>query len=105
MAQQTYKKDDPVRIVGGIYRRYKTGTYIGAYGVKMASIKVDGDSRDQRNLRLTSIRPARTTKTSTTKDVLVSVKKEDLEAILSELQALSITVNELQVKVKAAMKI
>jgi hypothetical protein len=52
-----YKKGDRVRIVAGKYKKQGYGTYLGTYGTVMCSIAVQGDSRPQRNLWLTSIKP------------------------------------------------
>jgi hypothetical protein len=46
-----------VRIVAGVYKKHGYGTYLGKYGTVMCSIAVQGDSRPQRNLWLTSIKP------------------------------------------------
>jgi hypothetical protein len=50
-------KGQKVRIVGGFYKKYGTGTYIEACGRISCRVKVDGDKQAERTLRLSSIQP------------------------------------------------
>jgi SMC interacting uncharacterized protein involved in chromosome segregation len=50
-------KGQRVRIVGGVYSKYRTGTYIEKCGKVSCRVKVDGDKVQERTLRLTSIEP------------------------------------------------
>jgi hypothetical protein len=52
-----FTKGQRVRIVAGTYQKFGFGTFIGTYGKVMCSVMVDGDTRQQRNIWLSSIRP------------------------------------------------
>ena len=52
-----YQPGHRVRITTGNFAENLYGTYVGPYGAKMARVKVDRDLQQERNLRLTSIRP------------------------------------------------
>ena len=46
---------DKVRITRGKYKTYQSGTFLRYSGTKKADVQVDGDTRQERNLLLTSI--------------------------------------------------
>jgi hypothetical protein len=52
-----FYKGQRVRIVGGIYHKYCTATYIEKCGKVSCRVKVDGDTVQERTLRLISIEP------------------------------------------------
>ena len=55
--QSDFTEDMRILIVGGIYKKHKTGTYIAPYGTKMVTVKIDGDKARQRNILLSSFQP------------------------------------------------
>ena len=52
-----FQEGQHVRIIRGLYKSKKLGVYIKPYGAKMCCVKVNGDNKPWRNLRLTSIEP------------------------------------------------
>ena len=94
-----FKTGDRVLITRGMYKKHGTGTYIEPYGKAMAGIKVDGDSRDRRNLWLTSIEAMkRNNSTSKQEDVVVS--REAYNELLDEISTLALALKSLELKVK-----
>lgn len=55
----TYSIGDTVHVTGGTYSG-RSATYLGKYGRVMCTVKIEGDTRSQRNIWLTSIKPAKT---------------------------------------------
>jgi hypothetical protein len=52
----SYNPGDRIFVKGGVYKgRY--GVYIGTYGTVMCSVKIDNDTRQQRNIWQSSIQP------------------------------------------------
>lgn len=107
--ERKFENGDPIQIVGGVYQRYKTGTYVGPYGIKMATVEVDGDVRKSRHLWLTSIRPyqskdqypKKATKGSSDSAGTIVMKKKDYDAVLDEVSELAIRVKKLELQLKA----
>lgn len=96
-----YQTGDRVRITRGMHKKHGTGTCIEPYGKAMAGIKVDGDSRDRRNLWLTSIEPMKRNEDSTSQqqeDVVVS--RDACNEPLEEMSTLALALKSLEFKVK-----
>jgi len=53
--EHVYVKGERVKIIGGMHKRYKHGTFVETYGKKMATVKIDGEK--ERNLWLSSVAP------------------------------------------------
>jgi len=91
-----YAKGDRVRIVGGMYKCFKTGTYKGKYGKKMATVAIDGDK--ERNLWMSSIAPAAEDVDVDGGDVLIS--GHNYNGLLQEIDTLTVAVERLKLKAK-----
>jgi hypothetical protein len=61
-----YHKGQRVRIISGNYKKYGYGSYIGPYGKVMCSVKVEGDTRESRNIWRSSIKAINEEPPSTT---------------------------------------
>jgi hypothetical protein len=94
--QQPLKVGDKVDIIGGLYKRYGKGTYVGPYGKKMCIVKVHGDK--ERNLRLTSIQKALDEPMTPPTTVVLSV--EEYDALQQEIASLTKALQALELKVK-----
>ena len=79
--------------MGGSYKKYRQGILLSFAGDLSANIKVNGDTANERTLRLSSIRKSRwspinnnnnNNKTKTT----IEISREEYEAILAELETL-----------------
>jgi len=82
---------DRVLIIGGMYKRYKTGTYLGKYGNKMSKVLIDGEK--ERNVWTSSIVPAPAPKKKY-KDVKgnIVLPREEYNQLLHEIDELTATV-------------
>ena len=89
MSIPEYKSGMKVNILKGKYKRFGSGIYLRPYGEKMACIKVDGDTQQERNLRLTSIAP------SEINDDTVTIERAEYEALLRDMADLKLTVTKL----------
>ena len=99
-----YKEGERIAIIGGLYKKNRHGIYLRAYGTKMACVQVEGDSRRQRNLWLTSLAPINTKKSTKstnqpkkTGDVVV-ISKEDYDALQKEIASLTIALKNIELK-------
>jgi hypothetical protein len=92
------KAGDRVYIVGGVYRRYGEGRYIRPYGNKMCTIKVHGDTKEERNVRLTSIRKA--PEAPEVAATSITLSKEEYQTLLQDIDDLTRALNVLQLKVR-----
>jgi len=86
-----------------MYKKYVYGTYIEPYGRSMAAIRVEGDTRDRRNLWLTSIEPTTATTAAEANipdggDVVLS--RDEYNQLLAEIDALTKSLKTLELKVK-----
>lgn len=94
------KAGDRVYIVGGVYRRYEEGRFIRPYGNKMCTIKVLGDTKEERNVRLTSIRKAPDVTATANNEGSITLSKEEYQTLLQEIDDLARALNALQLKVR-----
>jgi len=94
-----YSKGDQVAIVAGLYKKHARGTYLGTAGLLSASIRVNGDSRDKRNLRLSSIKPLMNdVSDDDAEDVVLT--KEEYVSLIEEISRLSDGLQKLQLKME-----
>jgi hypothetical protein len=96
-----FRAGDRVYMVGGIYRRYGEGRYIRPYGNKMCAIKVHGDTKDERNVRLTSIRKAPEEMADAPETTAsVTLSKEEYQQLLQDIDDLARALIALQLRVR-----
>ena len=81
-----------INIIAGKYKHHQTGVYLRPYGTKMACVKVDGDSQQERNLLLTSITPRKEDNDT------ITVDRIEYEQLLKEMAGLKLTVNKLSTR-------
>jgi hypothetical protein len=99
MQTMTLILGERVLIVGGIYKCHHFGTYVGPYGNKMATVKVDGNLKESRNVRLTSIEPfpPHTLSTSSsTRDKTITMPWADYDALQNDIDNLMAELRKLQ---------
>lgn len=101
MSSTTYRKGDRIDVIRGSYKKYGKAIYLGACGKTQATVKVIGDSRDSRNLWLTSIRPRKNSKDGATNDTEIRLTKEEYASLLEEISALTMQLQGLEMKLKA----
>ena len=109
MVVDGYSEGQPIRIVAGLYKSQKTGTYMKAHGTKMCFVNVDGSGI--RKVRLTSILPAtESTSPSTTEqaakddteaanDDVITISRSEYQTLLIEIDFLSNDIRRLQLRV------
>jgi len=97
--EHAHVKGERVKIVGGMYKRYKTGTFVETYGRKMATVNIDGEK--QRNIWLTSIAPIPASKKRPGNVVLSS---QDYQELVQEIHMSVGALEHLQLKVKSFHK-
>jgi len=97
-----YVPGDQIEIVAGIYKKHARGTYLGPSGLLSASVKVIGDTREKRNLRLSSIRPVMKDWAADDDDDGddVVLTKQEYVSLLEEISCLSDSLKKLQLKVE-----
>lgn len=98
------KPGDRLYIVSGLYKKNRTGTYLRPYGTKMCAVKVDGDKVKERNLWLSSVHKVFVVATHSPERKrrnTVSIPKADYKKLLDDIDSLTMTMNELQVRVKS----
>jgi len=88
-----YKKHDKIVIVGGSYKG-KEGVFIGLTGLQSARVKIDGDTVQDRTIRLTSFKLAARPST-------IEISLEDYETMKEEIAMLLVMVQRLQLKVES----
>jgi ribosomal protein L24 len=93
MAYGHYKKHDKIVIVGGSYKG-KEGVFIGLTGLQSARVKIDGDTVQERTIRLTSFKLAARPST-------IEISLEDYETMKEEIAMLLVMVQRLQLKVES----
>lgn len=93
----TYKEGDQLDIVAGLYKKYRTGTYIRACGTKMCAVKVHGDSAQERNLRLSSVRK---NNNKFGEDGYIVMTKQQHNELLNEIKVLTEAIHRLELKAK-----
>jgi hypothetical protein len=98
----TYKRGDRVHITRGKYSSYGSGTFLSFTGMVSAQIKVDGDSKNQRTVRLKSIEKMKPTKNTTnikeetsTNNGKITIDKAEYDAIIKAIENLKIRVERL----------
>ena len=106
MANTNFKEGQRIRIVKGLYKSKKFGIYVKAYGSKMCSIAIQGDSQPSRNVRLTSIAPIESTRQSTTRpdNTPVTISRDEYNTLLTDIDNMSVALKKLQLKVSAMDK-
>lgn len=96
-----YSKGERVKIIAGTYKTNGMGTFQKIYGIKMATVSVDGDSRPKRNIWLSSIQKMDGTgSTATTNNADVTIKRKDYEKLLADIASLQEALTNLELKVK-----
>ena len=93
MAYGHYKKHDKIVIVGGSYKG-KEGVFIGLTGLQSARVKIDGDTVQERTIRLTSFKLA-------ARPSNIEISLEDYETMKEEIAMLLLMVQRLQLKVES----
>lgn len=93
MAYRTYKKHDKIVIVGGSYKG-KEGVFIALAGLQSARIKINGDTVQERTIRLTSFKLAGRPST-------IEIPLDDYESMKEEIANLLVLVRKLQLKVES----
>ena len=97
-----YKRGDQLKIIAVKYKSHEEGTYIRPAGFISACIKVKGDDRVERTVRLTSIAllegKAEGRGATTPKEGQGATTKEE---VLEDIAALTRNLKELELKVKA----
>lgn len=86
----TYKKWDPVDVIGGKYVN-KKGKYLRPAGLVSAVVKIEGDNQQERTIRLSSIQPG---KQATATDAPLK------EEIMADIADLTKQLKDLKVKVQ-----
>jgi hypothetical protein len=112
MVQIKYTTGDRIDIIGGSYRN-RGGVYLGPSGRMKARVAVDGDSRAERGLWLTSIAPATphpqrstappmssSTANASTAKVTVEVDLVQYKELLNEVTAMRIAMAQLEDKLR-----
>ena len=100
---RSYKQGDRVQIVAGKYKEHGEGEFLKWSGAWSASVKVKGDTRPKRTLRLTSLRrwPINTSTSDESKETTDkesnNTRKED---ILADIAVLAQRLKALELKVK-----
>jgi len=97
MKNHRHAVGDEIAIVAGVYKKCGRGTYLGPAGLISASIRVIGDTKDKRSLRLSSIKPVMK---SVDDDEAVMLTKEEHVSLLEEISHLSDSLQQLQLKVE-----
>ena len=100
-----YAIDEEVNLVGGIYRNYKRGIYKGPAGKTMCNVLIGtGRNAKVRTIRLTSIgkriQPNATSTSTTGRSATVTIDRDELEGLLSEMENLKICTSQLEAKLK-----
>jgi len=100
-----YQKGDRVRIKRGKYKKNGYGVFIEPYGRQMAAIRVEGDSRDRRNLWLTSIEATENVAEATAEATIpkggdVVLSRNEYNELLAEIDSLTKSLKTLELKVK-----
>lgn len=93
MAYGTYKKHDKIVIVGGSYKG-KEVVFIGLAGLQSVRIKINGDTVQERTIRLTSFKLAGRPST-------IEIPLDDYESMKEEIANLLVLVRKLQLKVES----
>ena len=93
-----YRRGDRVKIVAGKYKENKEGEVLKWSGAWSASVRVKGDTRPKRILRLTSLHPWPVN--STDDNTEESKYKGSKEEILADIHALTERLKELELKVR-----
>ena len=101
---RSYKRGDRVQIVAGKYKEHGEGEFLKWSGAWSASVKVKGDTRPSRTLRLTSLRrwPV-SERRSSTSEASNSIGTGGKEEILADIDALVKTLKAMELKVKELM--
>jgi len=86
---------DQEAIVGGIYRRFKTGTFVKTHGRKM--VAVDVDRNQARNMWMSGIAPLK----KKPKDVNVVLSRHEYDELLQDIASMATSLERLQLKVKS----
>ena len=103
---RSYKPGDRVRIVAGKYKEHGEGEFLKWSGAWSASVKVKGDTRPKRTLRLTSLRrwPVHeTNNTNSDHEASNYVGNGGKEEILADIDALVKRLKAMELKVKELM--
>lgn len=100
MVEAKLEHGDNVNIIRGNYKN-KHGIYRGPWGSAMARVKVEGDTREERHLLLTSIkkRDVNTEEDTTT----ITIERNELEMLREELMLLKITVKGMEDKINSLL--
>lgn len=100
------KAGDQVYIVGGLYRRYGKGTYLRPYGKKMCTIKVHGDTVNERNVWLSSVQKVVVVDhdSGSSPTATISMTREEYNSLLQDIVSVTKALHELQIKVKGYEK-
>lgn len=103
-----YQQGDRVKIVKGLYRCFKTGTYNKLSGTKIAFVTVDGDTQDERHIRLTSIHPLEANNTNgnntnnrSRRNNTINIHRAELRQLITDVVTLSDALNEICARLEA----
>ena len=102
-----YSPGNPVDIIRGKYKAFRTGEYLGPSGTFKARVKVHGDTRHERTLMLTSIRSQSTKKEASqhsTKVQTITIPREDWEQLNKDVEQLTLRLEDLKLKLKRMEK-
>ena len=104
MKSNRFNVGDAVAIVAGQCKKCGRGTCLGPAGLVSASVRVNGDTRDKRSLRLSSIKALKKEVDAHDDDEAVALTKAECVSLLEDISHLSDSLNKLQLKVEKTGK-
>lgn len=88
-------KGDKLSIIRGIYKKFGTATYLKPYGNKMCTVKVHGDTAEQRNIWLTSVLRCNDNREDKEEEKVITLSRDEYMSLLAAIDDLKKALNKL----------